>query len=376
VKRESEGEANGEATPPDGDTEIVYKAFRRHGRNNKDCLGFIRYKGRNGTGIVEISNLKAALETKHLCFGTTSKEGRDDQAGAHGEGLKIAVLTLMRSDQNYRVFGRASGFNLAFNFDKEGYLYVDAKRIAKVQSARKPKNVAFPTPAVKANGDVQFIIGEQRQGQNEFGEKVKRSPVQQKDFKSWTKVALFLTEIQGGDASIVATPHGDLLTSDDLKGNLYLKGLLLSESTQFKSASVSGYYLGFGYNFAVGKTDRERQHVADAYEESRSICIILSSALEARQDLVGRVCDLLNSDEPKYAESEGRPRYWPPRAALLLKQHLLRGDLARRWLYSNNEMANVNWNFLNLFLNLLTPFSFRTRTLFRRLEAWGESLSS
>lgn len=345
VKRESTGEANGEATPPTGDTEIVYKAFRRGSDSSADCLGFVRYKGRNGSGTIEISNLRAALQTKHLCLGRTSKDHREDQAGAHGEGLKLAALTLMRSDQNHHIFARSTSFSLSFNFDSDGCLYVDAHRI-KLGSARRPKKATFPTPAVNADNDVQFIIGERRQGRNELGEKVKRSTVQQKDFKSWTKVALFLTEVEGGDASIVSTPHGDLLTSADLHGNLYLKGLLLSESSQSQSASITGCPLGFGYNFASGKTNRERQSLANAEKESKAICKILSEASRIRPDLAGKVCDLLNSSEPRYAESEAYVPFWPRSIALLFKQHLLGGEFASRWVYSSDEMVQVQHPFM------------------------------
>lgn len=345
VKREAEGEANGEATPPAGDTEIVYKAFRRNTQSNNVCLGFIRYKGRNGVGTIEISNLKAALQTNNLYFGGTSKKGLDEQAGAHGEGLKLAALVLMRGGQNFRLFGRTTGFNLSFNFNKEGCLYADAHRIVRPKSAQKAKKLAIPTPAVNPNEDVQFIIGECRQGRNEDGNKVKRSPVSQKDFKSWARVALFLTEV--GDANIIPTDHGDLLTSEDLRGKLYLKGLLLNESSASGSASLTGHTLGFGYNFAFGTTDRERKQFSDARGESWAICRILSSALLARGDLAGKVCDLLNSAEPRYAEAECKARFWPQKIAVLFKQYLLGGEFASRWLYCGDEMDKVPSPVLN-----------------------------
>ncbi|POS73773.1 hypothetical protein DHEL01_v207826 [Diaporthe helianthi] len=232
VRREAKGEENGEATPPTGDTEIVYRAFRKDANNtiSPECLGFVRYKGRDGHGTIEITNLRASLHTKHLRLGNTSKENRDDLAGTHGEGLKLAALTLMRSDQNHRLFWRTTGFNLSFNFDEDGCLLAERFQIL-------DKGRAIP---------------------------------------------------RGGDISIAPTPHGDLLTSEDLKGNLYLKGLLLSESIAVKSASISGHPIGFGYNFAYGKTNRERESLTCPNDESRAICLILSNALKIRTDLAGR----------------------------------------------------------------------------------------
>lgn len=338
VQREAKGEANGEATPPKGDTEIVYKAFRRGVKDSPECLGFVRYKGRKGQGTVEITNLRAALQTKHLRLGTTNKKQREDQAGAHGEGLKVAAIALMRGAQNHRLSGRSTGFNLSFNFDADGSLCVFANRI-NLNRTQQRKKFVFPTPAVNANGDVQFIIGERQQGRNEFGEKVQRSPVEQQHFKDWTKVALFLTEVEGGDASIISTVYGDLLISADQRGKVYLKGLLVSESTQYHSAIVTRRPLAFGYNFASGRTDRDRRSLVD--DESEAMCKILSEALTIRPDLAGKVCDLLNSAHDRYAEGQCSALSWPSRTALLFKEHLLRGEFANRWLYSSGEMRKV-----------------------------------
>ncbi|KAG8156593.1 hypothetical protein KVR01_013544 [Diaporthe batatas] len=238
VQREAIGEANGEATPPSGDTEIVYKAFRRDVKDSAECLGFVRYKGCDGQGTIEITNLRAALQTRSFHLGTTSKKHREDQAGAHGEGLKVAAINLMRKDRNYHVSGHTAGCKLLFKFDKD-----------------------------------------------------RSFPVQQEDFKFWIKVALFFTEVEGGDASIVSTVHGDLLISADQRGKLYLKGLLLSESTRSRSASVTGRPLGFGYNFASGRTNRDRRSLVN--NESEAICKILIEALEVRPDQVGRTPGLL-----------------------------------------------------------------------------------
>lgn len=341
VKREAKGEAEGEATPPTGNTEIVYKAIRHDADNIEECLGFIRYKGRDGAGTIELSNLGATLHPEHLDFGGTSKEGRKDLAGAHGEGLKLAAMVLMHSRQNHHVMCHTGGCTLTFNFTDKARLVARLRR-NKVQSkVRQPKNTAFPTPAVRANGDVQFVIGEGRQGRDQHGIAAKRRPVQQKDFKSWTKAALFLTKAEGEHDNIISTVHGDLLTSEDLRGTLYLKDLLLRESTTNQSASITGHRLGFGYNFALGYTNRERQSLADAREECASICRILSKALRAKPDLTAKVCDLLNSSDPRYAEAECDAKLWPRDIAVLFKQYLLAGVATGRWLYCGYEMKKV-----------------------------------
>lgn len=94
-------------------TEIVFKAFKRGANPTKvkQCLGFIRFKGRDHIGTVEITNLKATLQPWHLLIGGTEKRGEEDQAGAHGEGLKLAALVWMHSAQNNHLRCYSGGFN-------------------------------------------------------------------------------------------------------------------------------------------------------------------------------------------------------------------------------------------------------------------------
>lgn len=62
----------------------------------EEWLGYIRFLGRGGEGTVEVANRSATLQPRHLDLDGTSKAGDSRQAGAHGEGLKIALLVLMR----------------------------------------------------------------------------------------------------------------------------------------------------------------------------------------------------------------------------------------------------------------------------------------
>lgn len=110
-------------------TEIVYRvpaANKSDAKNPKDpkWLGYIRFKGRDGEGFIDIANCSATLQPKHLDMGGTSKTGDKEQAGAHGEGLKIALLVLMRRPQNHFVRCRSGGFNWIFNFSTSGRLVV------------------------------------------------------------------------------------------------------------------------------------------------------------------------------------------------------------------------------------------------------------
>lgn len=326
-------------------TEIVFKAFER-GADRSDvnqCRGFIRFDGRDGAGTVEITNLRASLQPWHLQIGGTSKRGDEDQAGAHGEGLKLAALVFMHSNQNNHLRCQSTGFNWNFNFRNECLAVtvhrIDLSRKAAGQPQKSILKIA--TPEVVADKDVQFIIGENRGGRNEKGIQVKRGPVQQTTFESWTKVALFLTQLDNEDGGTISTFHGDLLTAENLRGNIYLKGLLLSDGTKFPSASVSGNPLWFGYNFKDGQTNRERESVATAFAESKAMCQILSAAVKTKPEMIGALVDILNTTEPEYADVAAPEKYWSREVGLLIRSYLLKEGFSDRWFYCAKDMNEV-----------------------------------
>lgn len=249
----------------------------------------------------------------------------------------------MRSTKNNHLRCQSTGFNWNFNFKNE-CLVVTVHRIDMArQEARQPRKSApqIATPTVVAHRDVQFILGEDWKGRDEKGNEIKRVPVQQRDFEEWTKVALSLTKAKNGDAGIISTVHGDLITAGVACGNLYLKDLLLREQTQDQSASISGHSLKFGYNFANGKTDRERQSLRNASQESRAICGIWNEALKARPDLAQVLSDLLNIDDPVYAEVACAKKFWPKETAQHLQKYLFSEKSAGRWYYCVEEMNKV-----------------------------------
>jgi hypothetical protein len=55
-------------------------------------------------GILRIQNDGVSLSHKVLLFGHTTKEGREDQIGQFGEGLKLAVLTLVRAGRDVKIY--------------------------------------------------------------------------------------------------------------------------------------------------------------------------------------------------------------------------------------------------------------------------------
>lgn len=338
-----------EEAPAPRQIEIVYKAFQRGADTGEveQCLGFIRFKGSNGAGKIDMVNMNSTLQPWHLELGGTSKHGGEDQAGAHGEGLKLAALVLMRRAQNNRVRCCSGGFNWTFSFNQHGSLVVALHRIKKARKqggeAQEPRKSTYKiaVPEVAADRDVHFIIGEKRMGRDETGVKVEQLRVQRTAFETWTKVALFLSQGDDEDAKLVHTYWGDLLTAENLRGNIYLKGLLLCKGAKSRSASLTGRPLWFGYNFKYGQTNRERESVSTAYQESKAMCDILSGALSKKPEMIGALVDILNNTETDYADVACAESYWPRDVGISIRAYLLRGEFANRWLYCGEDMNKV-----------------------------------
>ncbi|KAK4238256.1 hypothetical protein C8A03DRAFT_43955 [Achaetomium macrosporum] len=326
------------------DTEIVYGVPRVGPDDTNEWLGYIRFRGRDGVGTIDITNRSATLQPWHLDLGGTSKAGDAQQAGAHGEGLKIAPLVLLRGRQNHGVTCRSGGFNWKFNFTTRGRLVARLRRMspeaiykAKDQAQRLSARTLLPF-ATDPVSDVQFVIGEAHAGRDEYGRQVKRSPVKREDFDAWTKAALFLHDAQ--DGAIISTEDGDLLTDSQLRGHIYLKRLLLHVSTPTRSASITGKPLRFGYNFASGRTNRERQSVAGADEEARAILAIWSRVLAARPEVASELSDMLNTTEPQYADVSGAKRHMNVETACRLEKYLIGDQFAGTWYYCGEDKKN------------------------------------
>lgn len=331
----------------DNSTEIVYRVLRpninANGNDTEECLGYIRYKGGDGEGTVEFTNRGTTLEPWHLDLGGTTKTGDAHQAGAHGEGLKIAVLVLMRGPQNHSVRCFSGGFSWKFNFTTQGRLVARLHRMSpnaihKVEKQTRPSSQETLLPfAASPKSDVQFLIGESQPGRDERGEETKRRPVKREDFDAWTRSALFLKEDEG----IISTANGDLLVGPQLCGHIYLKGLLLCDSTPTRSASVTNEPLKFGYNFASGTTNRERQSLAGAGKESKAILAIWSKVLVEKPDMISELDAMLNTTEPRYADVYGAQNHMDLETACRLRDYLLGPQFGGKWYYCSEDKSKV-----------------------------------
>ncbi|KAM3553298.1 hypothetical protein ARSEF4850_006978 [Beauveria asiatica] len=130
-------------------------------------------------------------------MGGTSKSAAGNLAGTHGAGLKVALLVLMRGNQNHKIRCRSGRFSWTFNFTKHGRLVARLNRLSteatgRLESQGRSKVGKTLLPfCPDAKRDVQFVLGEPHHGRSEFGVPTRRNPVRQVDFEAWTETASF-----------------------------------------------------------------------------------------------------------------------------------------------------------------------------------------
>ncbi|KAI5460181.1 hypothetical protein BGZ63DRAFT_426122 [Mariannaea sp. PMI_226] len=325
------------------DVNILYKATLTKSTPTRE-LGYIRFYGKDEGGWVDVVNRCSTLERSHLYIGGTDKTGIRNQAGAHGEGLKIALLVFQRGGQNHSVKCVSGSHSFSFNFTKAGILVAHVRRLSPKQiadreaEARKEVEKGLVPFAASPKDDVRFLIGLRCAGRDENGNKGKRVPVRLKSFKDWCESALFLQNVDAGEGEgIIRTHRGDLIIDPRLCGNIYLKGLLLKKSTGSKSASITEKKLKFGYNFQEGKTNRERQQLTKPSEKCSSILGIWEQVLAKKSHYVSKLNDMLLSSEPGYADVWAAKDYIKLQVAFRLKNYLLSDSEA--WYYSAKEKS-------------------------------------
>ncbi|KAK7908275.1 hypothetical protein PG985_015578 [Apiospora marii] len=313
--------------------EILYKVPARPETQPAQYLGYIRFTGKVGGGRVELVNRKATIQPSNFDLGGTTKLRDRGQAGEHGDGLKVALLVLMRAPHNHSVRFDTGGFRWEPNFDKQNKLVINMSRLQDFDitaderlSKTDLQDGLVPLLAMPRD-DVKLIIG--------LGNSVKAQ-----DFKEWTKAALFLHDIKNGD--IISVAQGDLITSPALRRNIYLKGLLLKPSksrgaTGEGSASITGKALNFGYNFAHGNTNRDRQSLAGGYDEAKAIFAIWEDVLRQKPELVSELHSMLNTRNPEYADVSQARTFLSAEVVNRLKTYLFSKPFEKRWYHARSE---------------------------------------
>ncbi|KAF4768593.1 hypothetical protein HAV15_002962 [Penicillium sp. str.  len=285
---------------------IVPDPKERHQRRR--ALGYIKYEKK--AGRVTLANSCAQIQPEALQLGHTSKQGKSNLAGCHGEGLKLAALVMSRN--GYKV--KIATSNCHWRFSLQGQ---SGSRFCCVICPSKKADAGSQTDATddmarlrsRIERDVTIEIGTMRDRNAQ--------PVPLDVFMKWMETTM---DIRGLSypSHIIETEDGDLILDQRFQGKVYLKGTLLpvsvSRSRTFK----------FGYNFAKGQFGRDRQSLLDKHEEADIVRRIWESAIRMHQSVMLPIYINLLRNFPQAADVESADQLLEETTRKLIWQHLLK----------------------------------------------------
>lgn len=177
-----------------------------------------------------IGNKTSILEVNSLLMGYSSKRDDDKTIGRHGEGYKVALMVLLREGKEVTIsnYGRKEVWETRLINSRK----FKGERITEITVK---SNFVFKSPP---HNNLEFII----------------KGITPDEYKILIDNNLNLQEREEGK-DYLKTSMGELLLSEEEKGNLYVSGLFISNNP----------HLSQGYNFrpSVITLDRDRKLVND-----------------------------------------------------------------------------------------------------------------
>ncbi|XP_077997677.1 uncharacterized protein LOC144450816 [Glandiceps talaboti] len=211
-------------------------------------------------------NQQIILERKILLLGYSSHTRSKDVIGQFGEGLKIGALSLVREGRSVSMNTNREEWKFGLfpyeHFDGEKGLAVFVED-AGTMTQKKPNRI-FPLE----DGDTSVSI----------------YPLTPEEFQDCRMRFIFLSK----PADTVETEMGTLLLDDRFAGQLYVKGIWVSD--------LRDDNLNTGVNFCELKIDRDRNAVPQLSEIDHKVSCMWPRALEKRRDLAHRYYNLLNKN--------------------------------------------------------------------------------
>lgn len=201
---------------PEGIREFIQNAIDEEKENPENKMN-IDYKD----GILTISNKKSSLGLSSLLLGSTTKDGKSNLIGEHGEGYKVATVVLMRNGITVKIYN---------NEDKS----IWTSKI--VKSKRYGSDiVVFDVEKKMFCKDNDLVI--ELQGVSE---------------DDWNKIisnTLFLRN-DIIETETKQSPTGRILLNKKFKGHIYVEGLFVCIIKELDK--------GYDFNAGILKLDRDR----------------------------------------------------------------------------------------------------------------------
>ncbi|KUJ10062.1 uncharacterized protein LY89DRAFT_627433, partial [Mollisia scopiformis] len=227
--------------------------------------------------------------------------------------------------EGYRVQYEASNFTWTMKFagrDKNMlYCFLRDMSETKIATQKIKYNARLQKGAsreLKNNiwEDVSVKIGKV----NGIGDKIEKV-----NFLKWIDVSLDLNR----PLKMIDTPHGQLILDDAFKGRIYLKGLLLENSSTTKPFQ-------FGYNFFNGTVDRDRKGLTHSSEEVSVLAQIWAAAIWSNeQDTLEKYVLMLRRQEA--ADVDQTEAYMSDATAKKVWEHLVMIDSEKKSFYHDRR---------------------------------------
>lgn len=200
---------------------------------------------------LRLENEGVVLPVKALLLGHTTKEGRSDQIGKFGEGLKLGVLALVRAGHTVRI--------------------------------RNGSEVWVPTIERSETFDEEVLTFRIEDGRKDNTRlRIEIGGITKDAWEQMKTCFLFITKPK--EAQITTTYYGSLLTAPEQRGRVFVKGIFVQTDPQ----------LHYGYDLKDAELDRDRKMVA-SYDLRYNTRQILLLALNKEESLLPTFPAMLES---------------------------------------------------------------------------------
>lgn len=222
----------------------TYAAVRELIQNAKDgdTAGFpmaVSYNKNRKEPTLQLINRGAQLDKSSLLMGGTTKRGNPDMIGTHGDGLKVAFLTLLRSGHSIWI--------------RTGY----ETWIPEISYSETYKSDLLKVKVTKSQTFESDLVVEVR-------------GLAECDWLAIKERFLFKPFVSLKEDEKIELGGNQILTGEKYRGHLFVKGIWV--------CSMPGKYW-FGYNLNHLKLDRDRR-LADPWDLKYEIRSVLESAAQ------------------------------------------------------------------------------------------------
>ncbi|KAJ5020021.1 putative modification methylase [Colletotrichum sp. SAR 10_99] len=264
------------------------------GRFQKELLGYIKFIKQTGT--LELANFSAALDQRHLSLGGTTKRDDSKAAGTHREGFKVAALVMTRNNRVVLIEASSVYWRFGFRGANKDILACQITKPATSTINQHHDSLLSETKNGRARTNLTSYV------HRDFIVRIStprgHERIKEQQFWDWSSVAIDLH--CPSPEKIIRTEHGDLLLGPQFAGRIYLKGLRVS------GHGLDGVTYSYGYDFASGRINRDRERMMKQREEARIVASIWELAVIERPELTKeyvRLFDVVRSPDVAFADT-------------------------------------------------------------------------